>query len=78
MVPFHMKNQLMHIFIINTNLLAPCHSGMFTDARQAREAHRCINIKDKKYIEQMHKFCLTKLQDILLNLNLLILELRKR
>lgn len=39
----------MHIFIINTNLLALCHSNTFTDARQAREAFRCIDIKDKIY-----------------------------
>ena len=39
----------MHIFIFNANLLALCHSDMFTDARQAREAYRCINIKDKIY-----------------------------
>lgn len=39
----------MHIFIINTNVLALCQSDMFTGDRQAREAYRCINIKEKIY-----------------------------
>jgi hypothetical protein len=50
---------------------------MFADAGQAREAYRYIKIEDKIYVEQMQKFGSTKLQNILLHLNLLILELRK-
>jgi hypothetical protein len=39
----------MHIFNINTNVLALCQSDMFTGDRQAREAYRCINIKENIY-----------------------------